>query len=62
MFLEKIKYMGNLIAHEYRNLDFKIIWLTIKEKLPLLVESLENIFGTDPDGNTEKETESEASP
>ena len=54
--------MGNLIAHEYRNLDFKIIWLTIKEKLPLLVESLENIFGTDPDGNTEKETESEASP
>lgn len=38
--------MRNLMIHEYDDIDFGIVWETVKNDLPLLVNSLENILVT----------------
>lgn len=37
--------MRNVMIHEYDDVDIGIVWETVKNDLPLLVDSLENIFG-----------------
>jgi len=36
--------LRNIIAHEYFGVDLKIIWKTIKERLPELSKHLEKII------------------
>ena len=36
--------MRNKLVHEYFGVDLKIIWKTIKEKLPELKNQIENIL------------------
>ncbi len=36
--------MRNVIIHEYDDVDFVIVWETIKNDLPLLIESLEKVI------------------
>ncbi|MBU4075980.1 MAG: DUF86 domain-containing protein [Euryarchaeota archaeon] len=38
--------MRNVMIHEYDDIDIWIVWETVKNDLPLLVDSLENILGT----------------
>jgi len=38
--------MRNVMIHEYDDIDFGIVWETVKNDLPLLVDSLNNILGS----------------
>ena len=38
--------MRNVMIHEYDDIDIGIVWETVINDLPLLVDSLENILGT----------------
>jgi len=38
--------MRNFMIHEYDDIDFGIVWETVKNDLPLLVDSLDNILGS----------------
>jgi uncharacterized protein with HEPN domain len=38
--------MQNLMIHEYDDIDIAIVWETVKNDLPLLIESLEKILDT----------------
>ena len=33
--------MRNLLVHEYFKIDYDVVWQTVKEDLPSLVEALE---------------------
>jgi len=35
--------MRNVMIHEYDNVDLKIVWDTVKENLPKLIKSLEEL-------------------
>lgn len=39
--------MRNVMIHEYDDIDIGIVWETVRNDLPPLVNSLENILGTD---------------
>ena len=39
--------MRHKLVHNYMGVDEKIIWLTVQNKLPELLELLENILGSD---------------
>lgn len=39
--------MRNILIHEYDDIDIGIVWETVRNDLPLLVDSLVNILGTD---------------
>ena len=38
--------MRNLMIHEYDDIDIAIVWETVKNDLPLLIDSLEKILNT----------------
>lgn len=38
--------MRNLMIHEYDDIDIAIVWETVKNDLPLLIDSLEKILDT----------------
>jgi uncharacterized protein with HEPN domain len=38
--------MRNIMIHEYDDIDIGIVWESVRNDLPLLVNSLENILGT----------------
>ena len=47
-----ISGIRNRIIHEYFNVDYGIIWDTIQEDIPVLIEQLERIVPPDqPDGS-----------
>ncbi len=39
--------MRNFVAHEYDDIDFRIVWDTLQEDLPGLIASLESHLGSD---------------
>ena len=43
----EISGMRNRLIHEYDDLDLDIVWETIKNSLPLLIEELERIVPSD---------------
>lgn len=45
--------MRNIIAHEYFQVDLKIIWNTIQNNLPSLVAQLYELLRTKADSNNE---------
>jgi uncharacterized protein with HEPN domain len=36
--------MRNIIVHQYHHVDLQIIWKTVKDKLPLLLEQITRIL------------------
>jgi uncharacterized protein with HEPN domain len=36
--------MRNVMIHQYDNVDIEILWNTVKEALPPLIETLEQLF------------------
>lgn len=40
---EKIQGIRNILVHEYYRLDEEVIWKTVKDDLPRLIEMLEKI-------------------
>jgi uncharacterized protein with HEPN domain len=42
---EKIQGIRNVLIHEYFRLDEEILWKTIQDDIPRLIESLEKING-----------------
>lgn len=42
----KIINMRNRLVHEYFDIEYRIIWNTIKVELPILIENLENILSS----------------
>jgi uncharacterized protein with HEPN domain len=41
---QKMVAMRNFLAHDYLNIDIKIIWDTAKNQLPILKKQLETII------------------
>jgi uncharacterized protein with HEPN domain len=41
---EKMKSMRNFLIHEYDDIDFKIVWDTVKNNLPPLIVELQKIL------------------
>jgi len=39
--VEKIRGMRNRIAHDYGRVNFRIVWKTVREDLPPLIDELE---------------------
>lgn len=39
----KMKSMRNFLIHEYDDIDFKIVWDTVKNNIPPLISELEKI-------------------
>jgi uncharacterized protein with HEPN domain len=36
--------MGNILAHNYFEIDFDMVWAVVEQELPLLKQSIENIM------------------
>ena len=43
-----IRGLRNKIAHDYFNLDLSVIWLTVRQSLPDLLEKIEALGPLDP--------------
>ena len=40
--------MRNRLVHAYFDIDLSLLWITITDDLPLLIELLERRIGSDP--------------
>ena len=44
--------MRTIVVHEYFGLDLNIVWQTFQEDLPVLIEQIEEILESDPEGRS----------
>lgn len=43
--IDKVVGMRNVIAHEYGDIDYEIVWAAVTKRLPVLLESLDDLIG-----------------
>jgi len=44
---QDIKDFRNLLSHEYFGVDLEIVWSIIEDDLPVLMDAVKEIVGTD---------------
>ena len=50
--MTEMRDMRTIVVHEYFGLDLNIVWQTFQEDLPVLIEQIEEILESDPEGRS----------